>query len=83
MKTINLNYDNVDSFIQEYQKNNIVFWDGWNIVIHKNDAGAFYSPKGRYHNGKWGYQHVTGPDEQGVWRINARNLRFAKATARR
>lgn len=83
MRTINLTYSNVEAFVNEYQKSNDIFWDGWNIVIHKNDTGAFYSPKGRYYNGKWGYQHVTSPDDAGVWRVNARNLRFAKATSRK
>lgn len=83
MRTINLNHDTVDSFVAEYKKNNTIFWNGWDLVIHRPDARAMYSSDGRFHEGKWGYQQVTSPDSTGVWRVNARDLRFTKTSTQR
>jgi hypothetical protein len=45
-------------------------WDGWCIVIWKEDPAAFCKPTGVYRNGKWGTERAIAPNAEGLWVVN-------------
>ena len=51
------------------------YWDGWTMVFFNPSSKARYSVKGIYRNGKWGYANRFEPGDDGMWRVDARNVR--------
>jgi len=47
------------------------FWDGWTLIIFKQDKRGEYNRRGLRRNGQWGIASRVEPDVQGRYRFRA------------
>lgn len=45
------------------------FWEGWTLVIFKEDRRGEHNRKGMYRNGTWGIANRVEPDDTGRFRF--------------
>ena len=67
----------VDAFVTRQQTlGNDVWWDGWTIKFFRPDERAVFSPTdGAFRNGKYGYINQVPVDDDGMWRVDYRNIK--------
>jgi hypothetical protein len=65
--TVFLNVSHVDKFVEEQQaKGNTMSWDGWDVVMFREDPMARTHPRGVY-NKTWGFENRIKPTAKGFW----------------
>lgn len=61
-----MNLENAEEFVSKKPN---AYWDGWTMVMFKEADHAWMSPKGIWHDGKWGFANRIEPDEKGNYVI--------------
>lgn len=68
--------DEAEAFVSNQQSlGNEISWDGWDIVFFTPSPKAFYSTKGAFKAGTWGFENRSPVNEKGAWEIDGRNVR--------
>lgn len=80
MNTLNLTgLGAAERFVRKQQAlGNDVRWDGWDMVFFRPAEQGMTSPQGAFRNGQWGFDNRFGCDDQGVWRIDYRNVKRSR-----
>ncbi len=68
---------------QQRSAGNDVRWDNYDIVFFRPAEVAMYSPDGAFRDGKWGYENRFAVNEQGIWEVDARNIRRVRSARTR
>lgn len=63
---LNLDYDAVHRFQSSYENS---YWDGWDLVLFKQDPRGATSKRGEYINNQWVTTNRISPDSNGTWRF--------------
>lgn len=72
-----VNHKNADKFVERQQKMGVdVFWDGWTMCFFRPEPMGEFSKAGSLHNGQWGYINRFETDDEGVYNLDTRNIRF-------
>lgn len=69
-----------ERFVERQQAaGNDIRWDGFDKIVcfRKSDQGIT-SPQGAFRNGSWGFDNVAVVDNNGVFRIDYRNVKRTK-----
>lgn len=65
-----LSYESAHNYVKKMQdRKKPVFWDGWDMIIHRPNPRAFMSKDGHFYDGRWGFQVRISPDSSGTWRV--------------
>lgn len=73
MAKISVDYRAVEQFVDRQKAKGVdMYWDGWDILIHRPNRSAFFDKNGAFRNGKWGTQVRVSPDARGVYRVPTR-----------
>lgn len=77
--TLDLGYKQVHAFVAEQkQLGNDVWFDGWTVCFFRPEPKGIYSPAGAYRNGVWGFENRTEVNDDGIWKIDFRNVKRRK-----
>jgi len=68
MKTVQLNYSNVDNFV-ESNSHRGYFWNGWDIKRWVPNPSGYMSKNGSFRNGKWGMDFSFPLESDGTWNV--------------
>lgn len=64
---------------QQRAMGNDVEWQGWDtIVFYRPAENAVYSPDGVWRNGQWAFANRVVVDDNGIWKVDARNIKRPK-----
>lgn len=75
MNTLNLGIKKVHQFVgEQIALGNDVRWDGWELVFFRPEPKGIYSPAGAFRNGQWGFENRHTVDDDGIWRVDFRNV---------
>jgi len=76
---LNLTLEGVEIFIKRSQsKLQESFWNNYELVIWKKDSGGFSDVKGMYRNSSWGKAEKFSVDEDGVWKLPKKYVKYFK-----
>lgn len=76
MNTLNLGEKKIDAFVDEQiALGNDVRWDNYTLVFFRPEPKGIYSPAGAFRNGTWGLENRTDLDNDGIWKIDWRNVK--------
>lgn len=65
-----LNITNVDEFVEQQKSlNKDVFWDNYSLCFFTSRDSAYYSARGRFRNGKWGFLKIIPITCKGEWHV--------------
>lgn len=74
---LNLTQKGVEIFIN--RANNIEpFWKNYDLVIWKKDPSGFTNKNGMFRNDSWGIADVIPVDNQGIWKLHKKYVRYFK-----
>lgn len=59
---------------------NDVRWDGWDIVFFRTADHGIHSKDGAFRNGVWGFENRVTVNSEGIWAVDARNIRRVRRT---
>lgn len=72
---LNLTQKGVEIFIR--RANNIEpFWHNYDLVIWKKDPSGFTNVSGMFRNEAWGVAERIPVDNQGIWKLNKKYVRY-------
>jgi len=69
-KPIFINHKKIDNFVErQAKKGNLISWDGWNVVVFREDKRAWSSPSGVFDRNtrQWGFTNVIAPTRKGFY----------------
>lgn len=63
-----LNLDQAELFVKA---NTNVWWENYDIIIWRENPGAWSKKNGLMRDGKWGFSKKINISDEGTWRIPA------------
>jgi hypothetical protein len=54
------------------------FWDNYNLVIWNKNSSGYTSPSGMFNNNAWGVAHKVSINNDGVWKLNKKYVKYFK-----
>lgn len=67
-----LTLDQAESLTQNKTKGFRAFWEGWDLIIWRENGEGFIRPSGMFHDDKWGTHFRIRPNVRGAYRVLAR-----------
>lgn len=65
----------VEIFIKK-AKNIEPFWNNYDLIIWRKDPSGFTNIKGMFRNDSWGIAEKVSVDNQGIWKLNKKYVRY-------
>jgi hypothetical protein len=76
---LHLTLKGVEVFIDKFQKKNqMSFWNNYDLVIWKKDMGGYTDTKGMYLNDTWGKAEKISVSNEGIWKLPKQYVKYFK-----
>lgn len=74
-----LNETGVDLFIKRFDgKSSKSFWNNYELVIWNQNPSGYSSINGMFNGGVWGLAHKVQIDNNGVWKLPKKYVKYFK-----
>lgn len=71
-----LDHSAAHKFVREQRRaGNDVRWEGWTMIFWKPTHYGYSSVNGAFRNRRWGVESRISVDDNGLWKVPARNVK--------